>query len=88
MIKLLIFHFLILICPFIIIGFYYCIIGRYSRLKEIPNLYGYKLTIIGLFISITIFYLNPILSDSSVDNNYTPPYMEDGNIISGSVKED
>lgn len=88
MIKLLIFHLLILICPFIMLGFYYCLVGKYSKLNEIPNRYGYELAIFGLFISITIFYLNPILSDSSIDNNYTPPYMENGRIISGSVKED
>ncbi|MDG2187740.1 MAG: hypothetical protein P8K09_05715 [Hyphomicrobiales bacterium] len=88
MIKLLVFHILILICPFFIISIFYCLIGKYSKLREIPDRYGYKLLVLGLFISITIFYLNPILSGSSVDNNYIPPYMEGGKIISGTIKEE
>ena len=43
--------------------------------------------LLGLSISIIIFYLNPLLSGVSRDNNYTPPYIEEGKIISGNVSE-
>ncbi len=87
MAKLIILHLLILSTPFIIMGFFYIMSGRSKELRNIPNIYGYKLLILGLSISIIIFYLNPILSGVSRDNNYTPPYIEDGKIISGNVDE-
>ena len=66
---------------------FYIISGRSKALRDIPEVYGYKLLILGLSISIIIFYLNPILSGISRDNNYTPPYIEDGKIVSGNVNE-
>ena len=68
-------------------GIFYIFSGRTNELKNIPRIYGYKLLILGLFISIIIFYLNPIMSGVSKDNNYTPPYIEEGKIISGNVTE-
>ena len=87
MARLLILHLLIISIPFILMGFFYIFSGRTSELKNIPRIYGYKLLILGLSISIIIFYLNPLLSGVSRDNNYTPPYIEEGKIISGNVSE-
>ncbi|MAT22455.1 MAG: hypothetical protein CML86_03005 [Rhodobiaceae bacterium] len=87
MAKLIILHLLILSIPFVFTGLFYILSGRVNDLKKIPKVYGYKLLILGLSISILIFYLNPILSGVSRDNNYTPPYLEDGKIISGNVNE-
>ena len=87
MAKLIILHLLILSIPFVFMGLFYILSDRVNDLKKIPKVYGYKLLILGLSISILIFYLNPILSGESRDNNYTPPYLEDGKIISGNVNE-
>ena len=87
MAKLIILHLLILSTPFILIGLFYIFSGRTGELKNIPKVYGYKLLILGLSISIIIFYLNPIFSGVSRDNNYAPPYIEEGKIISGKVSE-
>ena len=87
MLKLIIFHILILIVPFLSVGIFLLIIGKYSELFIYFKKYGYWLIIIGLTISITIFYLNPIFSKSSRDSSYIPPYLEDGSIISGTTLE-
>tara|TARA_Y100000590_G_scaffold456226_1_gene606405 strand:- start:2478 stop:2741 length:264 start_codon:yes stop_codon:yes gene_type:complete len=87
MFKLIIFHILILIVPFLSLGIILALLGKYSELRIFYKKYGYWLLIIGLTISITLFYLNPIFSKSSRDSSYVPPYLEDGSIISGSTQE-
>ena len=43
--------------------------------------------IIGLSISIILFYINPIFSGKNIDESYSPPYIKNGEIISGTIQE-
>jgi hypothetical protein len=87
MIKLIIFHLFIVLTPFIIFYLINLFLPKRKNIKEIFIQKFSTLLIIGLSISIILFYINPIFSGKNIDESYSPPYIKNGEIISGTIQE-
>ncbi|NDD49145.1 MAG: hypothetical protein EBZ28_04710 [Alphaproteobacteria bacterium] len=87
MIKLIIFHLFLILTPFIIFYLLNSLLPNRKNTKEIFTQKFSTLLIIGLSISIILFYINPIFSAKNIDKSYSPPYIKNGEIISGTIQE-
>ncbi len=73
--------------PFIVFYLINFFLPKRKNTKDIFIQKFSTLLIIGLSISIILFYINPIFSSKNIDKSYSPPYIKNGEIISGTIQD-